>query len=254
MFTTKKNLFGEKVYHTLREIFGAKRLLITKHHLFMEKMENNLSSSKVQVQLALCAAAATGVVAAPHAEAALVNTFANTVISIPATTAGIYLNLETGVNGTAAGAAVGYDFNPYLAGGGTQLGFYWGPTATRGAGVASTAANGPYLDLAVGTVVGAASTFTSGITATTGSPYLATGTHILGFSFFNAAGTVDYGYLRIQTTAANGFPATILGWVYNNTPGTAVTVAAAPEPSTVAFLALAGGAVGVRAWRRRKTA
>ncbi len=218
----------------------------------MKSIESNLSSSKIQTQLALCAVAAAGFAAAPNAEATLVTTFSNTVIPVPATTSGIYLNLETGASGTSS-AVTGYDFNPYLAGSGTQLGFYWGPAATRGAGVGSTATTGPYLDLAAGTVVSSSSIFTSGILATTGSPYLATGVHNLGFRFINGAGTTDYGYLRLQTTAANGFPATILGWVYDNTPGTAVTVAV-PEPSTVAILALVGGAVGVRAFRRRKMA
>lgn len=221
------------------------------------KTTNNspLSSSKVQTQLALCAAAATGLAVAPTADAALVTTFSNTTIPIPATTAGIYLNLETGVFGTSGSSAPGYDFNPYLANSGAQLGFYWGPAATRGAGVGASTTTGPYLDLAPGTVVGSGSTFTAAILGTTGSPYLTTGTFTLGFRFINAAGTTDYGYLRLQTTSSTGFPATILGWTYDNTPGTAVTVpAAVPEPSTVALLGLVGGAAGVRAWRRRKVA
>lgn len=220
----------------------------------MKTIESNLSSSRVQAQLALCAAAATGFAVAPNAGAAIVTTFSNTTIPVPATTAGIYLNLQTGASGTTAGSVVGFDFNPYLANGGTQLGFYWGLSTGRGGGVASTT-TGPYLDLAVGTVVGPASTFSSSILATVGSPYLtSSGIHTLGFQFFNAAGTIDYGYLRLQTTATNGFPATILGWTYENTPGTAITVAAVPEPSTVAILALVGGAAGIRACRRRKTA
>ena len=223
----------------------------------MEKIDFNLNPSKVQAQLALCATAVAGIAIAPQAHGALVTTFANTTIAVPATTAGIYLNLETGVSGTT-GAVAGYDFNPYLAYYGSQLGFYWGPTATRGAGVASSTTTGPYLDLPTGSIISSASTYTSAILGTTGSPFLTDGTHTLGFKFFNAAGTVDYGYLRLQTSSASGtgFPATILGWVYDNTPGAAVTVgsAAVPEPSTVAFLAIAGGAVGVRAWRRRKTA
>lgn len=220
----------------------------------MKNIENPILSSRVQTQLALCAAAAAGLAVAPKAEATLVTTFANTTIPVPATTAGIYLNLETGAFGTSGSSVAGYDFNPYLANGGTQLGFYWGPAATRGAGVAASTTTGPYLDLATGTVVGPSSTFTSAILGTSGSPYLTTGTFTLGFRFVNAAGTTDYGYLRLQTTASNGFPATILGWVYDNTPGTAVTVAPVPEPSSVALLALVGGAAGVRAWRRRKVA
>lgn len=183
-------------------------------------------------------------------------TFQNTVLPIPQTTAGIYLNLQTGANGTSGSSVAGYDFNPYLAYYGTQLGFYWGAAATRGAGVGASATTGPYLDLSAGTTIGGSSTFTSAILGTTGSPYLTDGIHTLGFRFINAAGTTDYGYMRIQTSSANGngYPATILGWVYESTPGTAITVSAVPEPSSLAVLALVGGAAGVRAWRRRKAA
>ncbi len=192
---------------------------------------------------------------APDAYAAVVTTYANTVIPIPQTTSGVYLNLETGAQGTSGSTVAGYDFNPYLAYYGTQLGFYWGPAATRGGGVAASATTGPYLDLATGTTISSASTFTAVILGTTGSPYLTDGIHTLGFKFVNAAGTTDYGYIQIQTTTGStGYPATILGWVYDNTPGTAITVSAVPEPSSLAALALIGGAAGVRAWRRRKAA
>lgn len=213
----------------------------------------NLNSSKVQAQLALCAAAVTGLAVAPKAEAVIVNTFSNTVIPIPSTTVGIYLNLETGVSGSSGSAVTGYDFNPYLANSGAQLGFYWGATATRGAGVGSSTTTGPYLDLTLGTAVGPTSTFTAAILGTTGSAYLQNGNHILGFRFINAAGATNYGYMTIQTTATTGFPATIRGWTFENS-GAPIVVTAVPEPSTVALLALAGGAVGVRAWRRRQTA
>lgn len=222
----------------------------------MGTTQRTLSSPKVQAQLALCATAVTGLAVAPHAHAAVVTTFANTVITIPATAFGVYLNLETGLTGTSGSAVPGYDFNPYLTTKITpsSLGFYWGTPggATTGAGVATGAATNLYADLPNGSIVSSASPTTAAIAGTTDS-FLSSGTHILGFKFFGAAGTAEYGYMKIQTTATNGYPATILGWTFDNS-GAAITVSAVPEPSTVAFLALAGGAVGVRAWRRRKAA
>lgn len=243
--------------------------------------------STVHVRLGICAAALAGTAAAipQDAEAAII-TF-TTPVAVPATLAGVYINLETGVTGGSSGGTPGWDFNPYLASGGTQLGFYWSPTLSgtglRGAGVAATSTTGPYLDLAIGTVVGSGSTFTSAILGTTGSPYLMTGTHILGFRFTNAAGVTNYGYLTMSNTAINGvtqgpissvdikgalkggdagaapatppgFPAMVMSWSFDNT-GAPITVV--PEPSTVALLtigALAAGAAGLRRWRRQRAA
>ena len=129
----------------------------------METTTRTLCSSKVQAQLALCAAAATGAVLAPQANATVVTTYQNTVLAVPATTSGIYINLQTGASGTSGASVAGYDFNPYLAYYGTQLGFYWGATATRGAGVGASTTTGPYLDLAAGTTIGPNSTFTAAI-------------------------------------------------------------------------------------------
>lgn len=212
-----------------------------------------LDSSSVQSSLALCAAALAGTAAtAPNAEATII-TF-NTPIVVPATFAGIYVNLETGASGASGAAVPGFDFNPYLRAAGT-LGFYWNTAANAGAGVAATA-TGPYLSLAPGTVIGPGSTFSSTITGTTGSPYLTTGTFTLGFRIITAAATTNYGYMTVSTTGTTGFPMTILNWSYENNGGP-ITVAPVPEPSTNALLAvtaIALGALGVRAWRRQQAA
>jgi hypothetical protein len=216
-----------------------------------------LDPSLVGTRLALCAAALAGTAAgAGNANAAII-TF-STPILVPQTTAGVYINFLTGANGTSAGAVPGWDFNPYSASGGTQLGFYWSPTLVgglRGAGVASTT-TGPYISLNPGDTVSAASIFTSAILGTTGSPFLTTGTHILGFRFANeTTGALNFGYLTMTNTATSGFPSTVLTWSFDNT-GAPITVAI-PEPSTVAFLsvaALALGACGLRQWRRQRAA
>ena len=147
----------------------------------------------------------------------------------------------------------GWDFNPY---GTAALSFYWQPTpATSHGGVAATA-TGPFLDLAPGTTISGASTFSAAIAAATGSPFQTAGTHILGFRFFNeATSAINFGYLTIMN-GANGFPATILSYSYENNGG-AITVPAVPEPATNALLAVAAlalGALGVRAWRRQRAA
>ncbi len=234
-----------------------------------------LDPSSVNVRLGMCAAALVGTAAAVPQEAeADIITF-STPIPVPMTFGGVYINLETGATAGSGGANPGWDFNPYAAAGLTQLGFYW--SAAPAGGVAATA-TGPYLDLAPGTVVGPASTYTRAILGTTGSPYLMSGTHILGFAFVNGLGVTNYGYLTMTTTTnsapalnnfatskvasfgaadapdVGGFPVTVLGWSFDNT-GAPITVV--PEPSTVALLtigALAAGAAGLRRWRRQHAA
>ncbi|MEP6821139.1 MAG: PEP-CTERM sorting domain-containing protein [Chthoniobacterales bacterium] len=221
----------------------------------MTKKNITLNASSVQSRLALCAAALAGTAAAvPTAEATIITN--NTPFAIPATTAGIYLNFLTGVAGASAGATPGWDFNPYLQTSSGNLGFYWAQTpAASSGGVATSAATGSYLNLAPGTSISGASTFSQAIGLTAGNPFLSNGTHILGFRFFNeATGVINFGYLTMTNGGANGFPATITSYSYENNGG-AITVV--PEPSTTALLALTAlvlGAVGVRQWRRQQAA
>ncbi len=213
----------------------------------------NLDPSTVTARLGLCAAALAGTAAAvPSAQADII-TF-TPGLAVPITFAGVYINLETGVTGGSGGATPGWDFNPYAASGLTQLGFYWG----TGAGGVGTTTTGPYINLAPGATVSAASTFANAILGTTGSPFLMTGTHILGFRFVNAAATTNYGYMVMTNTgggATTGMPMTIVSWSFDNT-GAPITVPI-PEPTTAALLsiaALVSGAAGLRQWRRQRAA
>ena len=135
------------------------------------KKQRKLDRSAVGIRLGACAAAIGGTAAfAPDAQAQI-TTF-NTPIPVPQTSAGVYVNLATGATGTSQAGTPGWDFNPYSASGGTQLGFYW---AAPAGGVASTT-SGPYLGLHSGDVVGPGSTYTRAILGTTGSPFVTTGT------------------------------------------------------------------------------
>ena len=135
-----------------------------------------------------------------------------------------------------------------------MLQFFWATTPAGDYGGVAATSTGPYLGLSPGTVVGPASTF-SIAASTAGSPYVTTGTNILGFRFFNeATSAVDYGYLSFSTTAPSGFPATVLSWSYDDT-GAPITVV--PEPATAALLSIGTlvlGALGLRQWRRQRTA
>lgn len=143
-------------------------------------------------------------------------------LSLPNTFIGLYINVVSGAAGTSA--AAGWDFNAFTNG--TNLIFDWNnaPAGSAG-GVANASPTGTFVGLAPGATVSAASLFATNTSATTGSPFLTTQNGYLGIRFRNeATGQVNYGYLRLTTTASSGFPATILCARYENT-GAAITVA-----------------------------
>jgi hypothetical protein len=208
-----------------------------------------LDSSSVAMRLGMCAAALAGI-AAPVADANAVVVTSTTSIPIPNSFDGVYINFLTGA-ATSPGSNPGWDFNPYNSG--TSMSFFWGTTPANSHGGVGASATGPYADLAVGTTISAASTFIA-LTATANTaPFQVTGTHILGFRFYNeATSAINYGYLRMSSTAPTGFPATITGWSYENT-GAAITVTTAvPETSTTAMMALGALALGALNMRRMR--
>jgi hypothetical protein len=158
--------------------------------------------------------------------------------SIPQTFDGLYINFVTGQTGTSE--VPGFDFNPYLNSGNLQ--FYWGGSASGNGGVVA-AANGPYLVLAPGAEIGPSSVFS--VTTTATANFVAGVDGYLGVKFVNeGTGRTNYGYLHLQTTAPNGFPATIVDYCYNkagdpitiagSSGGAAPTVAKAFAPASVA--------------------
>jgi len=123
------------------------------------------------VRLGLSAAALVGGLAmATHASAVVIKT--TTPISIPQTIDGIYINLVTGA--TSLTPITGFDIDPYATA--TGLGFYFAGDATNGGVISGTA----YVDLAVGAVVGPASTFSQSAQTAAAVNFQTAGTHVLG--------------------------------------------------------------------------
>ncbi len=215
-----------------------------------------LDSSNVALRLGMCAAALAGTAATVQdAQAAIVTTWATTAVNIPASIDGVYLNFLTA--GTGPASFAGWDFNPYLTA--SVFTLFWNNTApSASGGVATAVSGGTYTPLNGGDVVSAASIFSA--SSGGGGPgatinFQTAGTHILGFKFYNEAmAATNYGYVTILNGPTAGFPASIAGWVYEDS-GAAITVSAVPEASTTAMLslgALALGAMNLRKLRRAR--
>ncbi len=214
------------------------------------KPASSLDPSSVALRLGMCAAALAGTAAVTTDAHAVVVTF-STPIAIPNTFAGVYINLLTGANAITPSAVPGWDFGPW--GSSSTLTFFFPGTPTASSGGVASATTGPYLDLPVGSVISSASTFSTSTSNLQTGAFQSTGTHTLGFRFFNeSTSAINYGYMSIATTGPLGFPATITGWSFENS-GAAITVV--PEPSTALMLsmgALALGAANLRRMRRQR--
>jgi len=160
---------------------------------------------------------------------------------VPFNLDGFYLNVVTGAIGTSGAATAGWDLNPYFSGSTTATPIFRFFTPTGGGMVG---ASGIVAPLALGSEVGAASTFITGaLNAST------VGTNYFGFRFTNeATATTNYGYV-VVAQAVNPPVAgavQVLSYSYDNT-GAAITVV--PEPST--WLMMLGGLAAVGLMRRR---
>ena len=181
----------------------------------------------------------------------------STPINVPNTFSGIYINLLTGASAVTAQNVPGWDFNPYGISSTPTLAFFWNslPGGTQG-GMALTT-TGPYRDLSPGTVISSTSIFSQSATAESTAAFRTSGTHNLGFRFFNeSTSAVNFGYLTMTTNGPTGFLATVNGWTFENSGG-AITVpdavAAIPEPATWAMMMLGFGFMGAAMRRTRAT-
>lgn len=147
-------------------------------------------------------------------------------LDVPQNGEGLYINLVTGVSGTTEGQVPGFDFDPYAQQTSTppnQLRFYWGPASNGGAGVATS--GDQYAVLAAGALVGPDSLFTrAGAGGDTSLWQIGISAGFLGARFQNESlGLLNYGWIRIDTSAPIGFPMTVRDWCYED-DGSAITV------------------------------
>ncbi len=73
----------------------------------------------------------------------------------------------------------------------------------------------------------------------------------VGLKWDVGGGNFNYGWARVDVTAANNGTATLFGYAYESTPNTAIAAGAIPEPTSLALLAAGGGAAALM--RRRRT-
>ena len=218
----------------------------------MSPLNKLTAAPRLNGRLVAYATLAGVALAAPAVAKAQVFNSGTVNINIPSTTAGVYLNVVTGVFNIAPASAPGWDVNPW---GATGLGLF-SPTNPTGGAYVITATNFA-ANLLPGAVVSAASLFGSNGSAAGNSAQFAlnSANNFIGFRFLNeATNAIHYGYMQIALGGtAGGQPRSIVSYSYQMTPGAAITVV--PEPTTTALLGLmAVGAVGVRAWRKRKAA
>lgn len=182
-------------------------------------------------------------------------------INMPSTTAGVYLNVATGVNNTNPALVAGWDLNPWSA---STLNFYANNGSELNNGVVVGLGNSATLadNLPLGTLIDGSQTFgrTPGPETTGATAFqLNSSSNYIGFRFLNnTTGAINFGWAQFSLAATlPGQPRSIIGFAYEASglgimAGDTGSVAV-PEPGT--YLAgFAAGALALRAWRRRKAA
>ena len=170
---------------------------------------------------------ATAIVAHSTSAAAAIICSGPRDLAVPQDGEGIYINLVTGESGFSEGQVPGFDFDPYAQQTSTppnQLRFYWGSASNGGAGVASS--GDQYAVLAAGAEVGPDSSFTrAGAGGDTSLWQAGIAGGFLGARFQNEnLGLLNYGWIRLNTSAPIGFPMAVLDWCYED-DGSAITIA-----------------------------
>lgn len=197
---------------------------------------------------AAAAAASVGVVQ-QQAEAAIV--YSGVVnINIPSTTAGVYVNVVTGVNDPVPGNVPGWDLNPWSS---SNLNFF-NPAAPAGGVYSRGGATTGVANLPNGYMIDAGNIWTSG-SATTNAGWtwnLNSSDNLFGFRFQNEANgnQTHYGWARISlSTSLFAQPRLLVEYAYEDQAGVGIAAGAIPTPGSLALLAL--GAAGLAGRRRR---
>lgn len=165
-------------------------------------------------------------------------------LNIPSTTNGLYLNVLTGaynVDGGNGGTVPGWDLNPWSS---STLNFFNPANPTGGVYVRDASTASGVSNLAFGTVIGDASTYSAGVAQTTGAFAfnLNSSENLVGFRFLNEdAGTIHYGWMRIELVGTlNGQPRSVVEYAFESTAGASIAAGVVPAPGALALLGLAG--------------
>lgn len=208
---------------------------------------------RVDMHLALCAAAGASFAGVRSAEADIIYS-GPVYYNIPSNLDGLYLNVVTGVRGSSSASVPGWDLSIY---GVNDLILFNPMSPTGGVYLGSSG----FYNLSLGTVIGPGSTYSSGTISASSPRPLAfnSADNLIGFRFQNETmgNQTQYGWLRIYLSATAGSqPRMLVDYAYENTGaaiGTPLFEPPLPEPTTLSLLSLfAVGAVGVRAWRKGK--
>jgi hypothetical protein len=195
------------------------------------------------IWMALAVATSSAIVSS--VDAAVVNWNLNLVV--PATEAGLFINIEQQVYGTSPDMNAGWDLNPNGANA-----LIFGGTTAHGTWMMVDPATGwdSASSFAPGVVVGSSYQFKAlpgGNVIFGNAPGLwkENANNIFGFRFLNAQNQVRYGY-GVMYIGANALERTLVSLSYETT---GLSIVAVPAPGAVALAGLAGLAVGLR--RRR---
>lgn len=171
-------------------------------------------------------------------------------LSIPNNFDGVYINFVTGATGTSGGSVPGWNWNPYNSG--TAMSFFWNTSPNNGGLSTDTTT---YAVLPFGAPISSANTYIALTSTAATAGWNAGANAYLGIKITNSVtSAINYGWVHLMTTGTTGFPATIVDYAYDNAGGS-ITAGQVPEPTTFALLGvMAAGALGVRAWRKRKAA
>jgi len=195
------------------------------------------------IWMALAVATSSAIVSS--VDAAVVNWNLNLVV--PATEAGLFINIEQQVYGTSPDMNAGWDLNPNGANA-----LIFGGTTAHGTWMMVDPATGwdSASSFAPGVVVGSSYQFKAlpgGNVIFGNAPGLwkENANNIFGFRFLNAQNQVRYGY-GVMYIGANALERRLVSLSYETT---GLSIVAVPAPGAVALAGLAGLAVGLR--RRR---
>jgi hypothetical protein len=188
---------------------------------------------------------------APDANAAVIMSVAPANLNIPSTTAGIYINVITGLAATTPSGAPGWDINPWGSGS-----FFMWSAASGGIMTAPGGSTTLTGNLPIGTSVDGTGNFgTSNSSQFAGvGQFQLNATNYVGFRFLDEVdGLTHFGWASIILSgAANSQPRSVGQIWYEDQANTGILVGdtGTPEPSSAALLAL--GAAGLLAVRRRR--